>query len=294
MTLFPRGISDLVIEALEDTRAVAIIGARQTGKSTLAELIAKQRNFRTKINFDSQPEREGASSDPSAFVAELETPALIDEVQRVPEILLEIKRRVDRDQRPGQFLLTGSANILTAPRIADALTGRVEYHRLWPLTQGEILSAPETFLDRLIEGDIPNLAEQPIGRVPYASRIAAGGFPASLDRRQRRRDAFFTGYLDTVIDRDLSSIATVNDRFGVNRLLQAFAAISGAQLNFNSLANDLNVNFRTAQRYLELLETLFLVRRLPPYSSNLFARVTKTPKGYISDTGLLLNLLGAN
>lgn len=294
MKLFPRGISKMVIEALEDTRVVAIVGARQVGKSTLAEVIAAQRGFRSKINFDSQPEREGARSDPAAFIAELETPALIDEVQRVPETLLEIKRRVDRDQRPGQFLLTGSANILTAPTISDALTGRAEYHRLWPLTQGERLSAPETFLDGLINGELPRLAEQPIGRTSYAPLIAAGGFPASLGRQEKRRNAFFTGYIDTVIDRDLSSIATIGDRFDISRLLRAFAAISGAQLNFNSLANDLNINFRTAQRHLELLETLFLVRRLPSYSSNLLARVTKTPKGYISDTGLLLNLLGAN
>lgn len=164
-------------------------------------------------------------------------------MQRVPEVLLEIKRRVDKDKGPGQFLLTGSANILTAPTVADALTGRVEYHRLWPLTQGEMLFAAETFLDELMDRGFPELGDQPIGRAPYAPLIAVGGFPASLSRSSRRRDA---------------------------------------------------INFRTAQRYLELLETLFLIRRLPPYSSNLLARVTKTSKGYISDTGLLVSLIGAN
>lgn len=152
MSMIARQIRPDVLAALEDTRVVVVLGARQVGKSTLVESIAADTGAKTIISLDEQAMRASAERDPTGMINDMPVPAVIDEVQRVPDLLLAIKRRVDRTQTPGQFLLTGSANILTAPRIADALTGRAEYLRLWPLTQAEIHNTPGTLLPHLFAG----------------------------------------------------------------------------------------------------------------------------------------------
>src|SRR6185436_4300359 len=136
--LVPRHLADHVRMALRDTRVVVILGARQSGKSTLVEQVSRSEPARPLVSLDDDVALRGALDDPTGFVADLRTPVAIDEVQRAPDLLLAIKRSVDLDQRPGRFLLTGSANLLTAPTIADALTGRTEYLRLWPFSQAEL------------------------------------------------------------------------------------------------------------------------------------------------------------
>jgi predicted AAA+ superfamily ATPase len=294
MAVYPRHVRPDVVEALSDTRVVVLLGARQVGKSTLATGIAQETDAATVLTLDDQATRESAMNDPTGFIGDMRVPAVIDEIQRAPAALLAIKRRVDADPTPGQFLLTGSANILTAPRIADALTGRAEYHRLSPLSQGELRETRETFIPRLFHGEAPSTNEQPAGRRPYASLMAAGGYPEARLREGKRRMRFFDSYLETIIQRDLSTVANVQDRHAVRRLLGAFAATSGSLVNHNSLARDLGVNLKTVQAHTDLLETLFLVRRLPPYSANLLNRAVKTPKGYVTDSGLLAFLLGAD
>ncbi|HEX3392240.1 MAG TPA: AAA family ATPase, partial [Solirubrobacteraceae bacterium] len=150
-----RHIRPHVVEALKDTRVVVLLGARQVGKSTLVEEIARRDHPAGVMTLDDRASRLAAERDPTGFVADLATPVVIDEVQRAPEVLLAIKQRVDADRRPGQFLLTGSANVLTAPTIADALTGRAEYYRLWPFSQGELRGAREGLIEMLFEGEHP-------------------------------------------------------------------------------------------------------------------------------------------
>lgn len=294
MSLVSRFIREDILNALVDTRVVVVLGARQVGKSTLVESIAEEIGAPTVLSLDDQATRRSAEQDPVGLIGDLRVPAVIDEIQRAPDLLLAIKRRVDQDKSPGQFLLTGSANILTAPRIADALTGRAEYHQLGPLSQGEIRGVRETFLPRLFEGAVPSLSTQPVGRRPYAALIAAGGYPEARAREGKRRVRFFASYVDTIIERDLSSIFEVRDRHTVRRLLDAFAATSSSLLNHSNIARDLGVDLKTVQSHTDLLETLFLVRRLPAYSSNLLNRVVKTPKGYVTDSGLLTYLIGAD
>jgi uncharacterized protein len=286
-----RHIRPRVEEALADTRVVAVLGARQVGKSTLVEAIASDAEV---VTFDDQATRIAADGDPTGFVAALPTPAVIDEVQRVPDVLLAIKQRVDRDASPGQFLLTGSANILTAPGIADALTGRIEYLTLGPFSQGELRGAPEAFIPRLFEGELPRLAGQEIGRRAYAAAIAAGGYPEAIARRPARRARFFEGYLDTILQRDLRSIARVGDQANVGRLLTAFAATSAGEVNFEALSRDLGLANNTLRAYADLLETLFLIRRIPAWSENRLGRVVKRAKVHVADTGLLAHLVGAD
>jgi predicted AAA+ superfamily ATPase len=292
--MIERRLRPLIVEALGDTRVVVVLGARQVGKSTLVQQIAMDDRPAAVLTLDDQATREAAIDDPTGFVAGLEPPVVIDEVQRASELLLAIKMRVDQHQEPGQFLLTGSANILTAPRIADALTGRAEYLRLTPFSQGELLGTPETFAPTLFQGRWPQITGSEVGRAAFADRLAAGGYPAASARSAVRRERFFASYIDTIIDRDLRSIAQVHDSANVRQLLSALAATSGSLLNVDGLARDLGLAPNTIRAHIALLDTLFLTQRAPAWSSNLLSRVVKAPKTYIADTGLLCHLIGAD
>jgi uncharacterized protein len=292
--LFDRHLRANVQEALEDTRVVVVLGARQVGKSTLVSQIAEGSSRRPVISLDEEAVRRGAIDDPAGFVADLQTPVAIDEVQRAPDLLLAIKRSVDEDQRPGRYLLTGSANILTAPTIADALTGRAEYLRLWPFSQAELRGVRPRLLATLFAGRAPDIVNADSGRRVHAEMLVAGGFPEARRRSPARRVAFFDSYLGTVLERDLRTIARVHDWANARRLLGAIAATAGFALNLDGLARDLGVAANTIRAHADLLETLFLVHRLPAWHSNLLSRLVKAPKLHIVDTGLLAYLLGAN
>lgn len=294
MPIVPRHIRPDVLSALEDTRVVVVLGARQVGKSTLVESIAAETGAKTVISLDDRATRDSAERDPAGMIGDLTVPAVIDEVQRAPDLLLAIKRRVDQDQTPGQFLLTGSANLMTAPTVADALTGRAEYHRLWPLTQAEIHGTRGILLPMLFAGEAPPLSLQPTGRRAYAEIIAAGGYPEARTREGKRRDLYFASHIETLIVRDIRDLARVGDHRSVRRLLDAVAATSASLMSYGGLANDLDIDLKTARAHTDLLETLFVVRRLPAYSGNLLNRVVKAPKGYITDSGMLSHLIGAD
>ena len=292
--MIERHLRPLVLEALDDTRVVVVLGARQVGKSTLVQQIATSDRPAALLTLDDQATREAAIDDPTGFVAGLVPPVVIDEVQRASDLLLAIMMRVDRHQEPGQFLLTGSANILTAPRIADALTGRAEYLRLTPFSQGELLGAPESFVPTLFHSRWPQITSDDVGRAAFAGRIVTGGYPAASGRSAARRERFFASYIDTIIDRDLSTIAQVQDSANVRSLLSALAATSASLLNVDGLARDLGLASNTIRAHAALLETLFLTQRAPAWSSNLLSRVVKAPKTYVADTGLLCHLIGAD
>src|SRR5215831_1480180 len=204
--LIERSIRPIVAEALSDARAVCVLGPRQAGKSTLAKQIAEHEHSATYVTLDDDVTRRAALEDPTSFIADLDGRAVIDEVQRAPDLMLAIKARLDRDNTPGQFLLTGSANIVTLPTIADALPGRVDYIRLWPFSQGELDNRHGSFIDRLFEGDPPRVRGAPAGRRAYAARIAAGGFPSAQGISGRTRERFFDSYLATIVARDLRDV----------------------------------------------------------------------------------------
>lgn len=294
MNVVDRHLRPRVLEALDDTRVVIVLGARQVGKSTLVQDVALRDRPATVLTMDDQATRDAATSDPTGFVVGLSTPIVIDEVQRVPGLLLAIKVRVDRDPTPGQFLLTGSANILTAPRIADALTGRAEYLRLTPFSQGELRGSAEAFVPQLFDGRWPQITSPEVGRAAYAEIVVTGGYPAVMSRTDARRARFFDSYVDTIIQRDLSTIAQVHDQANVRSLLSAIASTSASLMNFDSLARDLALSPNTVRSHAALLETLFLTTRLEAWSTNLLSRVVKTPKAYVTDSGLLCHLIGVD
>jgi uncharacterized protein len=292
--LIRRHLAVNVNAALEDTRVVVVLGARQVGKSTLIKQIAAETGGRKVVTLDDAEIRRTALDDPAGFIADLRTPAAIDEVQRAPELLLAIKQSVDEDQHPGRYLLTGSANLLTAPTIADALTGRTEYLYLWPLSQAERHEAPAGFIASLFAGRPPRVFDAPRGRGPLAELLVAGGFPEALRRQGVRRRRFFDAYLRTVLERDLTTIARVHDFANVRRLLHAIAATAGSPLNVEGIARDLSLPASTIRAHVDLLEMLFLVYRLPAWHSNMLSRVVKAPKLHIVDSGLLAYLLNAD
>ena len=281
--------------ALTDTRVVVVLGARQVGKSTLLqEVVAVEGAGRDLITLDSQPVRAAAIADPAGFIAALDTPVAIDEIQRVPELMTEIKLTVDRDQRPGQFLITGSANLLEMRQVKESLAGRAEYLRLHPFSQGELVGRRESFIPALIMGSFPAVKDAPVGRRAYAEMLARGGYPEAQERRTARLPRFFESYVEGILERDLAGLSDIADPAGLARLLQAIGATSAAELNIDRLSNSLQTPASTIRRHLELLEMLFLIRRVPAWSTNLLARSIKRPKVHVADTGLMAYLVGAD
>jgi len=219
---------------------------------------------------------------------------VLDEVQRVPEIFRALKLTIDRDRRPGRFLLTGSANPLLAPRLAESLAGRIAWKTLWPFSQGEIAGDRESFVDRLFAaGALASTAASPAGRDELVRRALAGGFPEALARRdERRRSDWLGAYLTAILQRDVRELAQVEGLALFPRLLALLAARSGGALNAAALGRDAGIPYATLRRYLALLEALHLVRPIPAWSTNATSRLVKAPKLLVTDTGLLAQLAG--
>lgn len=284
----PRRAARLVLEALEDTRVVVINGARQTGKSTLAELILPQMSRGAVARYLDDPStRAAALNDPTHFVRHDGT-MLIDEVQRAPDLWLAIKRAVDADQQPGQFLLTGSARLLGLSSLPDALPGRSETIELWPLSQGEIDGQPDGFIDAVFAtGSETPVKPLELRRSDYLERVRRGGYPEVVRREQpRRRARFFENYISDLLVRDVKQVAQIEKANDLRRLLSLLAAQAGGLLNHSRLASELGITAPTVKSYVEILETIFLVRLIPAWSSNLTTRAIATPKVIFTDSGV--------
>lgn len=271
-----------------------MMGARQVGKSTLAALVAEHDHPARMLTLDDRATRVGALADPTGFVAGLDSPAVIDEVQRAPDLLLAVKEAVDRDPRPGRFLLTGSANVLSNRKVKDALTGRMEIVRLWPLSQAELQGATGNVIDALFRATPPQVTDAPVGRAAFADIVAAGGYPEALQRDGRRRQRWFRDYLDTTLDRDLRDVSDALKLGEIPRLLRLLAAQSAGLLSYKSVADRLQLHPHTVRGYVALLETVFLVRSLPAWRPGLGAREVHAPKLHLVDAGLLAHLLSAD
>ena len=287
--MFDRFIKQRVEEALGDTQVVLVTGPRRAGKTTLVQDIESDR--RTYLTLDDQATLDAARGDPVGFVRQLEL-ATIDEIQRVSELLLTIKKSVDDARRPGRFLLAGSANILTMPRVADSLAGRMETIQMLPLAQAEITGTAPSFLERLFEGKLQDIGSRHVGDDILRMAIC-GGFPEMLNREsERRRMAWAQSYLTSVLTRDLRDIADMEKLTELPRFVRLLAEHSGQLANFSRIAAGINVSHKTAQRYVALLEQVFLVTVVRPWHSNVLKRLVKTPKIHFLDSGLLAAVRG--
>lgn len=289
--MIPRQIRPLLVDSLAEARVVALLGARQAGKSTLVRAVASAEHPARYVTLDDPATLAFARDDPTGFIAGAERLA-IDEVQRAPDLMLAIKRVVDADPSRGRFLLTGSANLLTHPRIADALPGRVDYLTLWPLSQAELIERHSSFLEMAFGGEAPVVGKPPVGRAGYAERVVRGGFPEVLEATPTRRQRFFAGYADSILGREVGELASVRDAELAGRVLRLLAARSGALTNLSALGRELGVDHKTVGNHLRALEQLYMVIRLPAWHVNLGHRVVRSAKLHIADTGLLCALIG--
>lgn len=278
----------IVETALGDTRVVLISGPRQAGKTTLARQFAD--DTRPYMTLDDAGTLSAARSDPGGFVRGIKR-AVIDEVQRAPDLMLAIKESVDSNEEPGRFLLTGSANLATVPAIADSLAGRMAVVPLLPFAQSEIRASPGQLLDRLFGGDEPTAGDSAVFGDDLIEIVLKGGYPEVLSRStSARRTAWLDDYVSLILDRDVRDIANIDQLGRLPRLLDVLAEHSGQLVNHSSFGAALGLSSVTAQKYVAILERLFLVRTVVPWSNNRLSRLVKTPKLHFIDTGLLASL----
>jgi uncharacterized protein len=296
--IYPRHAKAAVDAALEDTPVVIVVGPRQAGKSTLASLVAGERGAHY-ITLDEDGPRQAANDDPTGFIEDTELPLCIDEFQKAPDLLPAIKARVDRarsgGKRPaGMFILTGSANVWTTLRISESLVGRAERVPLWPLSQGELLGRRETFIDDLFAGRVPKITNAPVGRSTIVDALLDGGYPEAVARRDHhRRGRWFSDYVAMTLERDVRDLTRNAQQLDeLPKLLELTAARVGGLLSSAGLARDAHMSRPTVQRYLALLEQLFLLVRAPAWTSNIGQRLIKAPKVWLPDAGLTAHLLG--
>lgn len=295
MAIFPgviqRHLQRAIERSLSDSPVVFLQGARQVGKSTLAETIAGTRPGMAIVTLDDLPTLVAARQDPAAFVARFPNGVLIDEVQRAPELLLPIKRAVDRDRTPGRYLLTGSTQALALPALADSLAGRMESATLWSFSQGEIEGHREGFLDALFSEAPPDYSAGDFSRADLDARMLRGGYPEAFARPEvDRRAAWFAAYASAIVQRDIRELARIDALGDLDRLLRLVASRTSQLTNVAEFSRVLGLPQTTLKRYLQLLEAVHLVRRVEAWAPTTKSRLARTPKLLFTDTGLAAHL----
>jgi len=287
---FERDISPAVLEALKDMPVVVITGMRQTGKTTFLQKQTglEQRRF---VTFDDFAQLEAAKLDPDGFVSSKE-PLTIDEAHKCPEILMAIKKAVDKERKPGQFLLSGSANLSLLRSITESLAGRSVHFAMRPFSRREIFRKieKEPFLKRFFDSQeiVKTKAPEPIQQVD----ILNGGMPSVCLGQIKNRSLWFKGYEQTYLERDVREIGQVENIIAFRNLLRLTALRTGKLLSVSQLARDSKLTAATTSRYVSLFETSFVIERLGPYLRNRASRLIKSPKLYMSDSGLACYLAG--
>jgi uncharacterized protein len=288
-SLYPRWIEPRIIEALLDTPVVLLAGPRQSGKTTLVrQMAAPDMRY---LTLDDELTLLSARNDPVGLIRSLDR-AVIDEIQRAPQMLLAIKKSVDEDRRPGRFLLTGSANLMALPTVADSLAGRMETLSLLPLSQSEIEGRATNWIDSAFAGRILT-TETPALGATLIVRVLQGGYPEAVIRpTERRRVAWARQYIDAIIQRDVRDIANIDKLDQLPRFLSGLAQTAGQMCNYTQLGGQVGLDGKTAARYVSIFEQMYLLKRVEAWARNRLNRVVKTPKLQFIDAGLLATLVG--
>src|SRR5690606_8856482 len=289
--MYNRFISRSIAEGLEDTPVILITGARQTGKSTLCRQLIEEGIFKGQsVTMDDPATLTAASVDPLGFLESLDKHVIIDEVQRAPELFLSIKKLIDEDRKGRRIILTGSADVMTLPKVADSLAGRIEIHRLWPLSQNEIRRQSPRFLKTLISEDnrFPNIKTDWKDMVQM---IKTGGYPEAVQRvTDRRRNKWFESYITAILQKDIRELANIEGLMQLPNVLQLIATRVGSTINLSDIARLSGIKNTTLQRYIALLEQVFLILKIPAWTPNAERQFVKSPKIFLNDTGLLCHL----
>lgn len=284
----PRNLATLMDRALGSMPVVVLTGMRQVGKTTFLWNQPARRERRL-VSLDDLSNLDAARQDPAGLVAG-DDPVTIDEVQRVPELLLAVKSEVFRQRRPGRFILSGSANLLLMSEISESLAGRAVYLAMWPMTRRELEGATKKpyLLSLFADGSPPGASD--IARITPEEVLAGGMPPIVVDRADP--DIWFTGFEQTYLERDIRGLSQVADLVQFRRFMRLLAMRTGRILNVAEVARDAGVSSATGQRYVGLVETSFAGFRLPPFLANRSSRLIKSPKFFVSDTGLANHLIG--
>lgn len=290
--MFKRWLKQKLERAFLRSRVILLNGARQVGKTTLIKEISKEKNY-SYLTFDDASILASAKNDPKGFLASLKKPAILDEVQRVPELFLAIKMDVDNDITPGRYVLTGSANPLLIPRLGDSLAGRMEIFNLYPLSQGELQGIHETFIDTIFDAKTNPLSikSQELSKQELYTAILKGGYPGIQSYDDEGRNSWFKSYISMILDRDVRDLANIEGLSQFPLLLTLLATRTGTLLNIAELSRSIQISTTTLHRYLNLLQAIFFIRYQQPWHTNLGKRLVKSPKTYLLDTGLLASLL---
>ena len=293
--IYKRNITDRLLRALSKSPVVLLNGARQTGKSKLVMQLAASTYPMQYITLDDARAFASATGHPQEFIANLNTPVVIDEVQHVPELFRAIKWQVDQKRRPGQFLLTGSANIMLLPRLSESLAGRMQIIRLWTLSQGEILGRKENFLEVIDKGDFKQLLVPAFTQEQLIKKILHGGYPQPLQEKEDSDiNDWFSSYITTILMRDIRELANIERLSSVPDLFTLMASRTGGLMNIADISSSIGIPHTTLTRYIATLEGTFILQLLAPWSARLAKRLTRSKKIYLSDTGLTAYLLGIN
>ncbi len=289
--MYKRSAEEILGEALQVSPAVLLSGARQVGKSTLC--LDLKNVYRV---FDNLTEREAALNDPVGYIASLAKPITLDEIQKVPEVLEGIKIDIDKKRINGNFLLTGSANVLDMKRARDTLAGRLIEIQMWPLSQKEFNNKPqENIIDQLFDGELEKLQPVNMEYKEIMTAIVNGGYPEiSKITSTRGKSLWFNSYISTYVERDIRDVGELRDISAFIRFYNIIAPRSCSLLNKSDLASDANLSEATINNYLSMLEMIYQISLLPPYSSNISKRFIKSPKMFMTDSGLFCHLLGIN
>ncbi len=292
--LIPRRALDTTVESLGSFRAVVVQGARQVGKSTLAELIARRLGAPI-VSLDREEDLAAAIDDPALFLHQLGSPAVIDEVQRAGDrLILALKQRLDRNRASAQYLLTGSTNFLTTPTISESLAGRIDLITVWPLSQGEVMGSADDFVDRAYEepgGLLDHRGPAP-SRPEYIDLLCRGGYPEAHQLGERARLRWYERYLETVLRREVESATDLRRYDALLAMARTLVATTGSELVISRLAADLGIDRATAESYEPWLETTFLVHRVPAWSRKVMSKIVRRPKLHVCDTGLAAAIMG--
>ncbi len=288
--LYPRWQKSIIAQALKSRRVLLLCGPRQCGKTTLArQLVSAQMAYRT---LDDLSLRELAEEDPHEFVKHDYKTLVIDEIQRVPELLPAIKMVVDKDNRPGQYLLTGSANIQSLPGVKESLAGRIRKLRLRPLSQGEILGSIPNFLEKAYTASFSKQRKHTFDRKSILKLAFRGGFPEVIHAKNRERNLWHLNYIDALVERDLHEITRINRQDAIRELLNILAAWSSKFMDIAAIGSGLSISRPTVESYINALEALYLVERIRPWIKTDYDRVGKHSKFFITDSGLMASTLG--
>jgi len=277
---------------MTDTPVVVLNGARQVGKSTLVTDLLHLSGRVEVMTLDHEPTLRAASSDPRTFVERSVDTLVIDEAQLEPRLFRAVKAAVDTDRRPGRFVLTGSARLLSVPEMADALVGRVEVIELWPFSEIELAGSRSSVVDVIERSPDAIVVSRAIRRKDLAELVVRGGFPEAVSRTPGRRRAWFDAYASTSVTRVVNQIADLERVAEIPRLLRLLAARSAEELNVAKLASEFGWGARTIDSYLAQLSSAFVLQLLPAWSANLSSKVVHRPKIHLLDTGLCAALCG--